>query len=691
MMYYLKKGTRLSESKTKLNIFLKRYEKQILILLYSSILTSFILFLSTDIFFFILVPVPLIIFIFYTKSLNKLKVGVKLLLTLLFTLILLFVFSLITQLISFKTNFVILNVIFFSLIFMALSYLIFILNLILIKKPVLYFIFNTIIIFLLSVLIHSILLQIIFIVFLIFITSLTYFLAIKPDNFTLKNLLYLLIVLILIGFFTFLISQLFKSDSGQNLLKESFFKYQFNDRVTLKSDYNFQGSLLFFAKLGDSMLLKAVSYPYFNREKGFYMTDIRDLPFPAILTDFIWEDKGYIKGGDRKEEDVTIYNVNLSEGTVFAPNEPYRIVPYQKIPESKFTSVFSAYSLSTQKIEEKLWQIDISWDSLSPEEYKKYTDVGKKDDEILDFISQYKEYFQSNTDLITFFYYYFKQNYYYSITTNQEDGYAGLKSFIFKTKKGYCAHFASAYALILRYLGVPARVVGGFKAMEDNKIMDYYRFYDFNAHSWVEIYTDAYGWIPIDPTSDRLAEDEVLPFQKPSSEDESSYLEDIINIEKKLKPVEKEEDKNKFQNKLENSLKDLLFKYKKPIILSVFIIVSLLILYLVFRFRIMVLYSYYNKRYLKKMIKVYMKKLSKIVKKEYLTAEELFSYIKEATLDDKSREELDFFIDIYNNLTFAPESLRNERLSIENSKKAYKAFVSIKKKMQQSKVQQSKI
>lgn len=91
------------------------------------------------------------------------------------------------------------------------------------------------------------------------------------------------------------------------------------------------------------------------------------------------------------------------------------------------------------------------------------------------------------------------------------------------------------------------------------------------------------------------------------------------------------------------------------------------------------------------MIKVYMKKLSKIVKKEYLTAEELFSYIKEATPDDKSREELDFFIDIYNNLTFAPESLRNERLSIENSKKAYKAFVSIKKKMQQLKVQQSKI
>ena len=67
----------------------------------------------------------------------------------------------------------------------------------------------------------------------------------------------------------------------------------------------------------------------------------------------------------------------------------------------------------------------------------------------------------------------------------------------------------------------------------------------------------------LDPTSDRLAEDEVLPFQNPSSEDESSYLEDIINIEKKLKPVEKEENKNKSENSIENSIKDLLFKYKK--------------------------------------------------------------------------------------------------------------------------------
>lgn len=75
-----------------------------------------------------------------------------------------------------------------------------------------------------------------------------------------------------------------------------------------------------------------------------------------------------------------------------------------------------------------------------------------------------------------------------------------LEQFLFKSKKGNCEYFASAGAVLLRYAGVPARLVTGFLAGEWNQ---YGRFYDIRqseAHAWVEAYVPGQGWVTLDPT-----------------------------------------------------------------------------------------------------------------------------------------------------------------------------------------------
>ena len=76
-----------------------------------------------------------------------------------------------------------------------------------------------------------------------------------------------------------------------------------------------------------------------------------------------------------------------------------------------------------------------------------------------------------------------------------------LAHFVAEGKRGYCQHFAGAMALMLRLLGVPARVAAGFTSgkREDGG----WTVTDHNAHAWVEVWFPGYGWLPFDPTPGR--------------------------------------------------------------------------------------------------------------------------------------------------------------------------------------------
>ncbi len=76
-----------------------------------------------------------------------------------------------------------------------------------------------------------------------------------------------------------------------------------------------------------------------------------------------------------------------------------------------------------------------------------------------------------------------------------------LVAFVTETKAGYCQHYAGAMTVMLRLLGIPARVAVGFTSgtRKDGKWV----VTDHDAHAWVEVWFAGQGWVPFDPTPGR--------------------------------------------------------------------------------------------------------------------------------------------------------------------------------------------
>jgi transglutaminase-like putative cysteine protease len=89
----------------------------------------------------------------------------------------------------------------------------------------------------------------------------------------------------------------------------------------------------------------------------------------------------------------------------------------------------------------------------------------------------------------------------YSEQPGTTPGLPPLVAFVVETQSGYCQHFAGAMALMLRLLGIPARVAAGFVPghFHDGT----WTVTDHDAHTWVEVWFRDYGWLAFDPTPGR--------------------------------------------------------------------------------------------------------------------------------------------------------------------------------------------
>ncbi len=76
-----------------------------------------------------------------------------------------------------------------------------------------------------------------------------------------------------------------------------------------------------------------------------------------------------------------------------------------------------------------------------------------------------------------------------------------IDAFLFETKAGYCSHFASAMAFMMRVSGIPSRIVLGYLGAEDNTVGDYLTIRQAYAHAWNELWLPQHGWIRVDPTA----------------------------------------------------------------------------------------------------------------------------------------------------------------------------------------------
>jgi len=76
-----------------------------------------------------------------------------------------------------------------------------------------------------------------------------------------------------------------------------------------------------------------------------------------------------------------------------------------------------------------------------------------------------------------------------------------IDDFLFRTRKGFCEHYAGSFVYIMRLLNIPARVVLGYQGGEYNKQGNYLIVRQSDAHAWAEVWLENRGWIRVDPTS----------------------------------------------------------------------------------------------------------------------------------------------------------------------------------------------
>jgi transglutaminase-like putative cysteine protease len=76
-----------------------------------------------------------------------------------------------------------------------------------------------------------------------------------------------------------------------------------------------------------------------------------------------------------------------------------------------------------------------------------------------------------------------------------------IDDLLFSTHQGFCGHYASAFAMLMRAGGVPSHVVTGYLGGEWNRFGNYLLLRQANAHAWTEVWLDGIGWLRVDPTA----------------------------------------------------------------------------------------------------------------------------------------------------------------------------------------------
>jgi transglutaminase-like putative cysteine protease len=114
-----------------------------------------------------------------------------------------------------------------------------------------------------------------------------------------------------------------------------------------------------------------------------------------------------------------------------------------------------------------------------------------------------------------------QQPFYYTLTPPKlaDDS---VDAFLFDTRRGFCEHYASAFAVLMRVAGIPARVVTGYQGGTFNRFADYWILRQSDAHAWDEVWIEGRGWLRIDPTSAIAPERVERGLEDAQSADESA-------------------------------------------------------------------------------------------------------------------------------------------------------------------------
>lgn len=207
----------------------------------------------------------------------------------------------------------------------------------------------------------------------------------------------------------------------------------------------------------------------------------------------------------RETLDQEYWILNLDPGAFLAVDAPESAVPWRLAPGSSFVSAYSATSrAAAPSLPLSLEGFDPARTppafSLSEADRDRYTRWGG-DPRIRELAEEVTREARTPYDRVTAVLFFLRENYRYSLKPGAAPDGDQLAHFLFRSRKGYCSYFAFSMTLLLRSLGIPARVAAGFFLDPDSAVLEFHPVRADMAHAWTEVWFGEYGWVAFDPTS----------------------------------------------------------------------------------------------------------------------------------------------------------------------------------------------
>jgi transglutaminase-like putative cysteine protease/tetratricopeptide (TPR) repeat protein len=337
-------------------------------------------------------------------------------------------------------------------------------------------------------------------------------------------------------------------EKGGGLLEPKFFSFDFSQFLRLESEISMNDDLVLIVKKDagdDHILFRRYVLSGYSEKQGFFRReDLDEQTHPQRLPEWSTRLPGKEPFTDARVTSQELYLVNFDSTAFIAMNDPFVVTPYENWDTSSFSSAYGAQSYTRNFNPFELFNA-LEWPpsaeklGLSAEEYRAYTEYGGNEriaalaGEITGRFSNYWEKVQAVFDFLKY------GEYRYSLKPGIAPDGDQLSWFLFNSKKGYCSYYAFSMALLLRSLGIPARVAAGFFIDPSTNTFDYYPVRSNMAHAWVEVPFPGYGWVEYDPTSEQLAAGEDFRFSSGTDQDLFERLmREILENHDRLRPKE---------------------------------------------------------------------------------------------------------------------------------------------------------
>jgi transglutaminase-like putative cysteine protease len=327
--------------------------------------------------------------------------------------------------------------------------------------------------------------------------------------------------------------------TGGGLLASELFRFDFSDVLSLEPEITLNGELtMIYREDGPPTVrhLRRFTLSGWDEKRGFFRdpeneTDFPDLeisgeklPIPAVLPRGVhsWPEGDYLA---RYPVDQQYYLIALDPQSLFALNYPVEVEPWSIWDNASFTR---AYAVRSMESVAGPWELmDAGTGSLPAAMIDRYLKGG--DDPYYRTLAQeITAGLDSDWSRAAAVERWFLDNFYYSLRPGLAPDGDQLGWFLKETRRGYCSYFAFAMARICRAAGIPARVAVGFLTDPEFSTLGFVPVRSDQAHAWVEVWFDGYGWITFDPTSDTMAPGEEYPQEFISPDQWLSLIEEVL-------------------------------------------------------------------------------------------------------------------------------------------------------------------